>query len=186
MMRNLKYIVPLFLLASLMAAQVLAQPVIFSRGIITIIPSADAPSLQKNEKAESVDEKETPPKTQRLSHQFNVEIRLLSTLYTQGMFNQQPLGESEGILLVQETAVPIEIVRANIYTPRDVVLLASDGTIQQILPDIMLAEMEESIASRDPVRAVLHLRAGSCEQFDIRPQDRVAHELFKKKQVVIE
>jgi uncharacterized membrane protein (UPF0127 family) len=62
--------------------------------------------------------------------------------------------------------------------PLDMLFIDADGRITQIAVDIQPLS-DAVIASREPVRAVLELRAGLTAELDIEPGDRVVHPLFE-------
>jgi uncharacterized membrane protein (UPF0127 family) len=65
----------------------------------------------------------------------------------------------------------------NTYVPLDMLFIAGDGRITQIATDTQPLS-DKVIASREPVRAVLELRAGVTAKLGIEPGDRVVHPLF--------
>jgi uncharacterized membrane protein (UPF0127 family) len=65
----------------------------------------------------------------------------------------------------------------NTYVPLDMLFIDAGGRITQIAADVQPLS-DAVIASRQPVRAVLELRAGVTAKLGIEPGDRIVHPMF--------
>ena len=203
--------IPTLFFALLLAFSGLAiaddAPIIYSRDTIRILPvapraAAPAPETQPEAvekkpdadsdasaetKSEKPDEPEKPaapsePKTKELT----VDIRPESILYQQNMFTFNPFANASGLLIWLGSPKQATLETIRIFSAVDILYMASDGKIVQIVPSIVPSEIAEPITTSKPVIAMLLLQAGECEKLDILPGDRVEHALFKAKPKVLE
>ena len=117
---------------------------------------------------------------------IDTEVREASSAaHTPGWFNFVSLGAFKAAMAVYAAPLTVTIHTTQDYAPLDVLMVDSYGTITQIMPKLVLAEMQEPIASAAPVLAVLYLRGGDSAALGIQPGDSVEYKLFKKKPVVI-
>ncbi|MBO6784953.1 MAG: DUF192 domain-containing protein, partial [Alphaproteobacteria bacterium] len=67
---------------------------------------------------------------------------------------------------------------ANTYLPLDMLFIKSDGRIARIAENTIPLS-REVVSSRERVRAVLELNAGTARKLGIAVGDRVIHERFR-------
>lgn len=117
---------------------------------------------------------------------FDAEIReAASVTRTPGWFNFATLGDANAALLAYTVPTPVTITRSNDFAPVDILMLNAYGGIVQLLPGLIPAQLDESIASPEPLMAVIYLKGGAAERFGISPGDRVEYKLFKKRPTVL-
>lgn len=112
---------------------------------------------------------------------FDTEIREGTTLYRQeGWFNLSAQKEDGAVMLLFSVPVVTPIIASSQYAPLDILMISKEGRIEQIMPSLLLSELEEEIYPPNPILAFLFLPGGACEQYSIRPGDYVNHPRFKK------
>jgi uncharacterized membrane protein (UPF0127 family) len=117
---------------------------------------------------------------------FDVEVRDAMTLYNQeGWFNLSGPSENSGVLLAFSAPGIAPIVPSQQYVPLDILLIDKEGTIVQIIPNLLLSELQQDIYPEKPVLAFLYLKGGSCADLSISPGDIVEYKLFKRPPVVL-
>lgn len=117
---------------------------------------------------------------------LEVEIRDSSTLYNQkGWFNLSSPSEKNGVMIVFSAPALAPVVRSTQYVPLDVLMIDKQGRILQILPEVMLNDLEEDIYPPAPVLALLFIKGGLCKSLSINPGDDIEYKLFKKPPAVI-
>lgn len=117
---------------------------------------------------------------------FNIEVRDGRSLYNQkGWFNLSSYEERSGVLLAFTSPTLSPIVGSAQYAPVDILFIDRQGVVTEILPSIMLSELEQEIMPQSPVQAFLFLKSGTCEQLVIAPGDEVEFSLFKKPPTVL-
>lgn len=117
---------------------------------------------------------------------FNVEVRDGRSLYNQkGWFSLSGYEERSGVLLAFSSPTLSPIVRSQQYAPVDILMIDRQGKVTQILPNIMLSDLEEGILPQSPILAFLFLKSGTCEQLVIAPGDMVEFSIFKKPPTVL-
>jgi hypothetical protein len=65
-----------------------------------------------------------------------------------------------------------------VYTPIDVLFVADDGTLLQIMPNVMLGNITQTLQAHAPIKAFLFLKAGEAAARAIRPHDVVVGNMF--------
>lgn len=127
-----------------------------------------------------------PVSSANASIAFDTEVReAASVARTPGWYNFASLEDFRAAMMAYGEPTPVRISPGNEFAPFDIVLVNAYGEIVQIMPKLVLAELEAPIASVEPVQAVLYLRGGTCEKFGIGIGDRVEYGLFKKRPVVL-
>jgi len=117
---------------------------------------------------------------------FKVEVRDGRTLYNQrDWFNLSSYEEKSGVLLMFPGPTQSPIIPSRQYSPVDILFIDQQGTIVQIVPSILLSELQQEIMPESPVLAFLFLKAGICEKLVIAPGDEVEYEAFKKPPTVL-
>jgi uncharacterized membrane protein (UPF0127 family) len=117
---------------------------------------------------------------------FSVEIRDGMTLYNQeGWYNLSGLSQKNGLLLLFSAPGIAPLAPMSQYAPLDVLMVDKEGTVIQIMPNLVLANLEEDMMPQSPILAFLFLPGGTCEANGINPGDRVIHKAFKRSPAVL-
>jgi uncharacterized membrane protein (UPF0127 family) len=117
---------------------------------------------------------------------FDVEVRDAMTLYNQkGWYNLSSPEERSGVLMAFSAPGIAPVVASAQYAPLDILLIDAEGKITQIIPNIMLSQLQKEIMPTKPVLAFLFLKGGICQSLSINPGDDVEYALFKKPPVVL-
>jgi uncharacterized membrane protein (UPF0127 family) len=110
--------------------------------------------------------------------EFQVELAVSPEQRSQGLMFREDLDEDRGMLFDFGRSQPASMWMRNTYVPLDMLFIDAAGRITQIATDTQPLS-DAAIASREPVRAVLELRAGVTAKLGIEPGDRVIHPLFE-------
>lgn len=110
--------------------------------------------------------------------EFQVELAVSPEQRSQGLMFREELAEDRGMLFDFGTSQRASMWMRNTYVPLDMLFIDTDGRIAQIVTNTQPLS-DAVIASREPVRAVLELRAGVTARLGIEPGDRVIHPLFE-------
>lgn len=117
---------------------------------------------------------------------INAEMREGAVMYNQrGWFNLSSPSPDGGVLLVFSAPAMAPVAPSSQYAPLDILMIDKEGRIVQIVPGILLSDLQEDIYPPSPVVALLFLQGGLCERAGIRPGDYVEHALFKKPPTVL-
>ncbi|MDE3060896.1 MAG: DUF192 domain-containing protein [Pseudomonadota bacterium] len=156
-------------------------PLLYSRTGILIHRAAPPPVVTSLPWAKEV---KTAPGNSDIS--FEVEVRDAMTMYRQaGWFDLSGLSDKSGALMAFTEPGAFPVVRMEQYAPLDILLIDEHGTIAQIIPNIVLADLRQDIVPPSPVLALLFLKGGLCEKLSIRPGDIVDYKLFSKPPAVL-
>jgi uncharacterized membrane protein (UPF0127 family) len=135
--------------------------------------NAAAPSVSFEETSLTIDAKSG-------RFEFQVELAASPEQRSQGLMFREDLAEDRGMLFDFGKPQQASMWMRNTYVPLDMLFIAGDGRITQIAMDTQPLS-DAVIASREPVRAVLELRAGVTARLGIEPGDRVVHPLFTQR-----
>lgn len=117
---------------------------------------------------------------------FNVEVREGNSLYKQsGWFNLGKHQDDSGIMLAFSEPVIKPIIPSAQYAPTDILFIDKQGTITQMIPNIMLSDLEEDIYPEKPILAFLFLKGGICKKLSINVGDEVKYSIFKKPPLIL-
>lgn len=165
----------LFGCLALLPAAGLAQStsVIFERINIRIDPMGPAPVAPVPK-----DGKEAKPPAPRTSTEYNVEVRGEDALKLEYIHGLNTLTDATGVMIVFNVPSQVALPALHDYTAVDALFLSGDGTILQILPNVVLADLQESISAKQPVKAFLFLAAGQVAARHLLPRDVVAGSMF--------
>lgn len=141
---------------------------------IQVTPQQSLPWLPKQE--ENAQQNITQP-SQGLS--FDAELRDARTVHTAGWVNLSELGESQALMLMFPSPVIAAIRPVRDYSLYDVLTVSQEGQIQQILPNLVLAELQQPYQTPSEVKAIIYLRGGTCDRRGIAPGDRILHKMFR-------
>lgn len=154
-------LVVLALLPMLASAQV--TPVIFERTTIRI----DSPPSRGNEAAPS-----------HPSYTYNIEQRPEDAMRLEYIHTLNSLTLGTGVMIVFTAPSMVALPVMNVYTPVDALFITDNGTIEQILPNVVLGELNQAVMAHMPIKAFLFLKAGEVAARGIRPRDMVAGSAF--------
>jgi uncharacterized membrane protein (UPF0127 family) len=117
---------------------------------------------------------------------FDIEIRDGQSLYSQkGWYNLSGPSEKSGVMLMFDHPGIVPIINSAQYAPLDILMVDSQGIIAQIVPNLMMAALEQEILPSSPIKAFLFLKGGACELMNIQPGDRVLYKGFKQPPTVL-
>jgi uncharacterized membrane protein (UPF0127 family) len=117
---------------------------------------------------------------------FSVEIRDGMTLYNQeGWYNLSGLSDKNGLMLIFTAPGIAPLAPMSQYAPLDILMIDKEGTVIQIMPNLVLANLEDDMMPSSPILAFLFLPGGTCEANGINPGDRVMHKAFKRAPAVL-
>lgn len=159
--------------ASLLAAALLlampatGQPLIFERSEIRIDPVAVAP-------AATVGEANIP----RIPVRYDVEVRSEEALQLEYIHTLNTLADTGGVAITFAAPSIAALPRMQVFAPVDALFVAEDGTIMQIYPDVVLAELTQDVYAKDPIKAFVFLKAGEVAARHILPKDIIAGPMF--------
>ena len=103
---------------------------------------------------------------------FQVEVARTPEQLTRGLMYRTELAEDAGMLFLFPRKRRISMWMRNTLIPLDMIFITGSGHVSEVFPDTRPLS-EEMITSRQPVKAVLEVRAGTATRLGIRPQDRV-------------
>lgn len=110
--------------------------------------------------------------TSRACHHFDVYLALTTPQQRRGLMHVRRLAERRGMLFVYDDEARRSMWMKNTLLPLDMLFIRGDGRIASIVADTEPQSLR-SIASREPVRYVLELNAGTSAAFGIREGDIV-------------
>jgi uncharacterized membrane protein (UPF0127 family) len=84
------------------------------------------------------------------------------------------LPASRGMLFVHESPKPMSMWMKNTYIPLDMVFIAGDGRIQQIVEQTTPHSLA-IISSKEPALAVLEIAGGEAKRLGLHAGQRVLH-----------
>lgn len=106
------------------------------------------------------------------SHRFNVELAVSEEERAQGLMFRKDLAPNAGMLFLYNQDQAVTFWMKNTYLPLDMIFIASDGKITQIVRRAQPLS-ENLIPSNTYVRGVLEVNAGIADRLDIEPGDQV-------------
>lgn len=110
--------------------------------------------------------------TSRACHHFDVYLALTTAQQRRGLMHVRNLDPRRGMLFVYDGEARRSMWMKNTLLPLDMLFIRGDGRVATIVTDTEPQSLR-SIASRDPVRYVLELNAGTSAAFGIREGDVV-------------
>ena len=153
----------LWMLLATAAAQ--ETPVIFEQSSIRIDPVIIERDL-------------SAPVEVRVASTFAIELRSEDAAKLEYLPSLNALSDTNGVMIVFTTPILTALPKLNNFIAVDALLLAEDGTILSISPNIVLAELPDQELSQDPVKAMLFLKAGVTTARNILPKDVVVGSMF--------
>lgn len=129
---------------------------------------------------------QTTPTPEDPRLEINVEVRDAMILYNQqGWYNLSSPEDNTGVLLMFAAPGIAPVVPSSQYAPLDILMINAEGRIDQIVPNIMLSELDQEILPQSPILGFLFLKGGACERKSIQPGDTVEYKLFHKPPKVL-
>jgi len=111
-------------------------------------------------------------------HRFTVELARSPRQQSQGLMFRRRLAADAGMLFLHPVPRRATMWMKNTFIPLDMLFVAADGRITQIVERTTPHSLEV-IASDRPVSAVLELNAGTAARLGIRIGDRLVHPAFR-------
>ena len=105
-------------------------------------------------------------------HRFTVELAVAANQRQQGLMNRDEMAADRGMLFDFGETRRVYMWMKNTYLPLDMLFIGPDGRIVLVKADTMPLS-EEIIDSRDPVRFVLELNAGTAQKLGIAAGDMI-------------
>ncbi len=102
-----------------------------------------------------------------------------------GWFDFSAPGDNRAVMLTYAEPTTVTLSHTQNFAAVDVLFIDEYGTITQIAPKLIMANLEESITSTAPVLAVVYLRGGAYETLEIKPGDHLESPLFRKKPALL-
>lgn len=130
----------------------------------------------------------TPEETEQENPDIvlDVEIRDGMSLYNQsGWFNLTSYSEKQGVMMAFSKPDLKPIVRSTQYAPVDILFIDKQGTVTQIVPNILLSDLEDDIYPSAPILAFLFLKGGTCAYMNVNVGDEIQYSLFKKPPLIL-
>ncbi|MES2983576.1 MAG: DUF192 domain-containing protein [Pseudomonadota bacterium] len=140
-----------------------ASSVIFERADVTI---ESPPSTDKE------------PKPSHPTLKYSVESRPEDALRLEYIHTLNGLTADTGVLIVFDAPSMVPLPAMKVYTPVDALFIADDGTVVQILPNVVLGDITQEIKAREPVKAFFFIKAGEAAMRNIHPRDTVSGKMF--------
>lgn len=106
-------------------------------------------------------------------HDFTVEIARTGRQQTQGLMYRRRMAANAGMLFVYRRVAPISMWMRNTYIPLDMLFIRANGTIAHIAQRTTPHSLQ-TISSREPVKSVLELNAGTTARLNIKIGDLVS------------
>jgi uncharacterized membrane protein (UPF0127 family) len=103
---------------------------------------------------------------------FTVELAIAAEQRQQGLMNRDEMAADRGMLFDFGETRRVYMWMKNTYLPLDMLFITPDGRIALVKADTMPLS-EEIIDSRDPVRFVLELNAGTAQKLGIAAGDMI-------------
>lgn len=183
------------LAASLLAGAAMAQqvtPLIFEReeiritspASITVITSntpekADTPKPEGDTPKEGASTDPKPPvATGHPQLNFDVEVRSEDALRLEYIHTLNSLADNTGVIISFTKPSQYNLPAFRVPTPVDVLFVMENGTVEQIVPNIVLSDLSQEITARKPFKGFLFLKAGTVAAKGIKPKDVVSSRVF--------
>jgi uncharacterized membrane protein (UPF0127 family) len=106
------------------------------------------------------------------THHFTVEVARTSEQQARGLMFREALGADEGMIFPFQFPRPATFWMRNTLIPLDLIFVREDGIIVRIAANAVPMS-EDTIASGEPVAAVLEIKGGRAAELGIAEGDRV-------------
>jgi uncharacterized membrane protein (UPF0127 family) len=138
------------------------------------------PSFARGQGLQTFDKSKLSIKTKSGRHELQVEIARRPKQQAQGLMFRRTLAANSGMLFIYPVTAPASMWMKNTFLPLDLVYIDRTGKIvgfhQRAVPQSL-----EVITSKQPVRAVLEVNAGTVRRLQIAVGDKVSHPTFTAK-----
>jgi uncharacterized membrane protein (UPF0127 family) len=104
---------------------------------------------------------------------FTIEVADEVSERSAGLMFRQTMADDHGMLFVFEEPQPVGFWMKNTPMPLDLLFIGQNGVVRSIAQGEPMSEA--LIASREPVRFVLELKAGTSERVGIVPGTELTH-----------
>ncbi len=183
--------------------------IIFRRDVLSIIPQAqqiEEQSAPKEVPSETASESDDTPKEEvtsaenantdtedipaepviREPRDYQVKIKSEGNIAPDGFFQLTKILEGNAVLFIFAGDKKHGLSPTSLYFAMDFMFVSAEGKIQQIIPNLALAELGAPITPRQPIRAILALPAGDTVKYGFHPGDQVKHPLFQAGPLIIQ
>lgn len=167
-------LIALLLFAGTAYAQV--TPVIFERENIRIESPISKMMMKEPKEGEAA-----PLAVTHVPLVFDVEIRPEDALRLEYIHTLNSLTDSTGVMIAFTAPSVVALPPLQVPTPVDALFVMNDGTIAQILPNVLLADLTQEIVADKPIKAFLFLKAGTVAAKLIQPGDVIYGKRFAAK-----
>jgi hypothetical protein len=106
---------------------------------------------------------------------FDVYLAKTNEQRSRGLMFVRNMPERTGMLFIYDQDDVLSMWMKNTFIPLDMAFVRSDGSVSSIIQDTVPLTLK-SQASREPVRYVLELNAGTARQLGISPKSRLLWE----------
>ena len=110
-------------------------------------------------------------------HDFRIELAVSPAQQAQGLMYRRALAADAGMLFLYRRARQVSMWMKNTLIPLDMLFLARDGRIVQIVERTVPGSLK-TIASDGVVAGVLEVNGGTADRLGIAVGDRVRHPAF--------
>ena len=114
-------------------------------------------------------------------HKFAVWLALDDTHRQQGLMFVHELADDQGMLFLYSEARPMSMWMKNTFISLDMLFIAADGRVQQIVENTTPKSLTIISAQQDAL-GVLELKGGAAKRFGIQAGARVSHPAFSGAQ----
>jgi uncharacterized protein len=111
------------------------------------------------------------------SHRFTVELVDTPGARARGLMFRESMQADHGMLFDFRRDQPVAFWMKNTPLPLDLLFIDASGTVVQVAADAT-PYSEATIPSRQPIRAVLEVNAGTARRLGIEPGAKVRHPIF--------
>jgi uncharacterized protein len=115
--------------------------------------------------------------TSSSQYRFEVEVADDATERSEGLMGRAYLADNAGMLFLYPETRPVEFWMKNTPLSLDIVFVREDGVIARIA-ESTTPMSEDLIASGEPVRAVLEVKAGTMRQLGVAVGDRLRNPTY--------
>ena len=109
---------------------------------------------------------------------YNVEVRSQDALKLEYIHTLNTLTDSTGVMIAFTTPINVNLPYMQVTTPVDALLIGADGTILQIVPNLVLSQTYYDFKTVGSVKAFLFLKAGQVAARLIKPHDTITGTMF--------
>ena len=122
--------------------------------------------------------KEKNPKPPHAPAAYSIELRGEDAMKLEYIHTLNTLGDGSGVMIAFTNPAMVALPAMKVYNPVDVLFIAEDGTVLQIMPAVTLGEITQNLQARTAVKAFLFLKNGEAAARELHPRDRVVGSMF--------